>query len=55
MGPKLLHHVKCLTCTSAYNGKSGRYNTTAIAIYTIIGAIIGLALAVLFLYQSAGR
>jgi hypothetical protein len=55
LGPKLMHHVRCLTCATAYNGRSGRYNTTGIVIYTIVGAIIGLALAVFLLYQSMGR
>jgi hypothetical protein len=55
LGPRLLHHVRCLTCANGYNGKSGGYNTTGIVIYTIIGALIGLALAVLLLHQSMGR
>src|SRR5947209_6924685 len=25
IGPRLLSHVKCLTCGTAYNGKTGRY------------------------------
>jgi len=33
LGPKLLSHVKCAQCGNAYNGKSGKSNNTAIAIY----------------------
>ena len=46
IGPKLLSHVKCLTCGSAYNGKTGRYNTTGILIYTLAGLAIVVALMV---------
>jgi hypothetical protein len=46
IGPKLLSHVKCLTCGTAYNGKTGRYNTTGILIYTLAGLAIVVALMV---------
>jgi transposase-like protein len=36
LGPKLLNHVKCDRCGYTYNGKTGRSNTTAIAIYMVI-------------------
>src|SRR5205814_2182969 len=32
IGPKLLSHVKCLGCGYGYNAKTGRPNTTGIAI-----------------------
>jgi hypothetical protein len=47
LGPKMLHHVKCLGCGSAYNGKTGQPNTTAIIIYTVVAAIIGVIIVVL--------
>ena len=51
LGPKMLTHVKCVQCGQAYNGKSGKSNDTAIAIYLVvslvIGAAIGLALGLL--------
>jgi hypothetical protein len=42
IGPKILSHVKCLSCGSAYNGKTGRYNTTGIVIYTLV--VLGIVL-----------
>src|SRR4051812_4216844 len=47
IGPKLLSHVKCLTCGTAYNGKTGRYNTTGILIYTLAGLAIALGVIVM--------
>ncbi|HZS44213.1 MAG TPA: hypothetical protein VFC63_03870 [Blastocatellia bacterium] len=52
LGPKLLSHVKCTQCGTAYNGKSGKSNTTGILIYFgvafvvafIIMIVIGIAL-----------
>lgn len=49
LGPKILTHVKCQECGKAYNGKTGRENTTGIVIYTAVVAIIILGLvAVMF-------
>ena len=49
LGPKVLNHVKCNRCGATYNGKTGKSNTAAIAIYMVvilvIFFIIGLALA----------
>jgi hypothetical protein len=40
LGPKLLHHVECTHCRARFNGRTGRSNDTAIAIYMIaIGAV----------------
>lgn len=36
IGPKLLHHVKCQRCGTAYNGRSGKSNTTGIVIYSVV-------------------
>ena len=46
LGPKLLNHVKCGDCGSKYNGKSGKDNTTGIVIYSIVVAVLVLALVV---------
>ncbi|MGE0608111.1 MAG: hypothetical protein AB7O62_13535 [Pirellulales bacterium] len=47
LGPKLLSHVTCGHCSAGYNGKSGRSNDKAIAIYVgvsfAIALVIGLA------------
>jgi hypothetical protein len=50
LGPKILHHVKCLGCGYAYNGKTGRPNTNGIILYTVIGALIGLVLLAMFIW-----
>jgi hypothetical protein len=42
----LLTHVKCAQCGQAYNGKTGKSNDTAIAIYLIVSLVIGLAIGV---------
>jgi len=46
LGPKMLTHVKCVQCGQAYNGKSGKSNDTAIAIYLAVSLAIGVALGV---------
>jgi len=50
VGPKILSHVKCHRCGYKYNGKKGASNAGAIAIYTIVGGLIGIALALLIFY-----
>ena len=40
IGPKLLNHVKCRSCNSKYNGKTGESNTKGIIIYSVIACII---------------
>ena len=54
LGPKLLTHVKCLNCGYKYNGKSGKDNTTGIAIYFVVVGAIAFVLtfvAVAFLFR----
>lgn len=36
LGPAMLSHVRCGKCGSTYNGKTGRSNTTAIIIYSVV-------------------
>ena len=49
LGPKILSHVKCARCATAYNGKTGKSNNVAIGVYVGIGVVlfllIGLSLA----------
>lgn len=47
IGPRLLSHVQCTSCGTAYNGKSGKSNTTAIIGYyaVILGITLACALA----------
>ncbi|MBP9664806.1 MAG: hypothetical protein KBD94_09300 [Pyrinomonadaceae bacterium] len=46
LGPKILSHVKCLSCAKGYNGKTGKDNTTGIIIYSVIIALVVLAFVV---------
>jgi len=44
LGPKLLSHVKCQSCKTTFNGKTGASNTTAIIIYLVVTLVIGTAI-----------
>jgi hypothetical protein len=46
IGPRLFNHVKCFACGTTYNGKTGRSNATAIAIYTIVCGVIAVAFVI---------
>ena len=46
LGPKLLSHVRCTNCRYAFNGKTGRSNTTGIVVYTVVLAVIGLIVGI---------
>ncbi len=46
LGPKILTHVKCPSCGTAYNGKTGQSNTTGIVIYTLVAMFIAFLLFV---------
>ena len=51
VGPALFTHVKCQRCGATFNGKNGKDNTTAIALYLgvvgllVIGICIGIVIA----------
>ncbi|WP_309738153.1 hypothetical protein [Chamaesiphon sp. OTE_20_metabat_361] len=42
VGPKMLTHVKCTKCGTAYNGKTGKSNQTAIAIYVTVSTVVAI-------------
>ncbi len=44
LGPRVLTHVKCPGCGHAYNGKTGRDNTTGIVIYTVVVGLVAFAI-----------
>ena len=48
LGPSMLNHVKCNTCGTAYNGRTGKSNTTNIVIYQGITLIITLVFLCVF-------
>jgi len=45
LGPKLLTHVRCSRCGTRYNGKTGWWNTTGIAIYVFVVGLIFFVVA----------
>lgn len=50
LGPALLTHVRCQSCGTAYNGKTGRSNSSAIAVYLIVAtALVGVLTCLLIL------
>lgn len=60
LGPKILKHVKCPGCGKAYNGKTGKENTTGIVIYSVIVGIVvlgmvGVLFTALFVLMYATR
>jgi transposase-like protein len=40
LGPALLTHVRCQSCGTAYNGKTGRSNSSAIAVYLVVATAL---------------
>lgn len=50
LGPKLFSHHKCQACKFTFNGRTGKPNDTAIAIYLIISVVIGLAAGILIFF-----
>jgi hypothetical protein len=44
IGPRLFSHVCCNECGTCYNGRTGRSNNTAIAIYLIVTFVISAAI-----------
>jgi transposase-like protein len=48
VGPKMFSHVKCTKCGTTYNGKTGKSNQQAIAIYVTVSTIFGLIVITTF-------
>lgn len=48
VGAKMLSHVKCENCGAKYNGKTGKYNTTGIAVYMLVATILAAVFYYLF-------
>lgn len=44
IGAKMLTHVVCDNCRTAYNGKTGKSNTTGIVIYSVVIGVIAIGL-----------
>ncbi len=40
LGPRLFNHVKCNSCGTEYNGKTGKSNTMPIIIYTVVIIVV---------------
>ncbi len=54
LGPRLFSHVRCNRCGTAYNGKTGDYNTTKIAIYIIVTTAIAITLLIVGILAEHG-
>src|SRR5688572_23327681 len=46
IGAKLLTHVECVGCRTRYNGKTGKSNNTAIAIYIVVINVVVLGIII---------
>ena len=44
LGPSLLTHVKCPSCGTTYNGKTGQPNTAGIVIYSVVTGILAFVI-----------
>jgi hypothetical protein len=55
IGPRLFSHVRCNRCGTCYNGKTGDYNTTKIAIYVGVTTTIGIAFLILAIMAEANK
>lgn len=44
LGPALLTHVRCQGCGTQYNGKTGRSNTAAIAVFLVVASVAAAGL-----------
>lgn len=47
LGPRIFNHVRCNQCRTAYNGKTGNYNTTAIGMYLGVSFAVGIGVIIL--------
>ena len=52
LGPKLLNHTVCNSCSFGFNSKTGKSNSTAIGIYLGVG--FGIGILILILRIAAG-
>jgi len=50
LGPALLTHVKCQGCGNQFNGKTGRSNSSSIAVYLVVST--GLVAIVVYWLTS---
>ena len=44
LGPRMFTHVKCQSCGTQYNGKTGQSNQQNIIIYTVVSFAIAFCL-----------
>ena len=47
IGPRLFTHVKCNSCRTTYNGKTGKSNSGKIAIYFLVILAIVILIGVI--------
>jgi transposase-like protein len=44
LGPAMFTHVKCNSCNTQYNGKTGKSNTNNIIIYSVVATVLAFCL-----------
>ena len=44
IGSKIINHVECPACGTRFNGRTGKSNDTAIAIYMIVVGILAFGI-----------
>jgi phage FluMu protein Com len=52
LGPWMFSHVRCNDCGTCYNGRTGKSNNVAIAIYVGVGLVFGVMVGVLALIAN---
>ncbi len=55
LGPRVLTHVKCPSCSHKYNGKTGKDNTAGIVIYSLVVGIAAFVLMFFVFFWIASR
>jgi transposase-like protein len=51
LGPALLTHVRCQSCGTVYNGKTGRSNNSAIAVYLVVATALVAGIVYLLIHN----
>ena len=49
LGPKVLNHAICPACRKGYNRKTMQPNTTGIAIYSVVVAVVAIVVVTMLL------
>lgn len=53
IGPRLFTHVKCDDCGTTFNGRTGKSNNVAIALYLIVPAVLVFIVTFIYAFMNA--